>query len=148
MRKYLVNSTYCVYLLDLRELYFDESIVTINNVVEEVKHERGVVIEAPLIPIKKTSVGGKTDLLSNTDLALLQTAKVMNYILVTDDKNLIKAAHHNSVQTIDTPHFMHRLLMENKWSEEKTINILNRLKSIHNRIYIIEKVIKDIKNWG
>lgn len=147
MRKYLVNSTYCVYLLDLRRLYFDSSIATIKDVIEEVKLERSVSIEASLVPIKKTTIKGKTGQLSTTDLLLLQTAKAMDYILVSDDQKLIKAAHNNDVHTLDTPHFLHRSLIEGKWSEEKTMDALNRLKPIYNRVYVIDKVIKDIKNW-
>lgn len=56
----IYNSTYCVYLLDLRQLYFDESIVTINDVIEEVKHERSISIEAHLVPAKKTYLSTAT----------------------------------------------------------------------------------------
>ena len=147
MRKYLVNSTYCINLLDLQELYFNESIFTIKEVVEEVKHERGLVIEPLLISAKKAGLQVKGNLLSNTDIALLQTSKSMDLILVTDDQKLITAAHKNGVHPLDTPHFVHRLLIENKLTEEKAVDILNRLKSRYNRVYVIDKVIKDIKNW-
>lgn len=147
MRKFLVNSTYCIYLSDIRQLYFDSDIATIIDVVEEVKHEREILIEAPLVPARKTSLEIRANLLSNTDLLLLQTAKVMNYVLVTDDQKLIATAHKNGVQPLDTPHFIHLLLIKNKWSEEKTMDVLNQLKPVYNRIYIIDKVIKDIRNW-
>ena len=134
-------------MLDLQQLYFDNSICTIEKVIEEVGYERNIVIEAPIIPAKKTNLEIKGNFLSNTDSLLLQTAKFMDYILVSDDQKLIKTANKNDVHALDTPHFLHMLLIENKWSEEKAMNVLNRLKSIYNRIYVVDKVIKDIKNW-
>jgi len=148
MRRYLVNATYCIYLSDIGQLYFDKSIYTIQDVVDEVKLERNIEINPSLVKSKKVNLQLKSNLLSNTDINLLQTAKAMDYILVTDDKGLIAIAYHNGVHPLDSPHFIHRLLIENKWTKEKAINTLNQLKSFYNRKYIIEKVIKDIQNWG
>jgi len=147
MRRYLVNSTYCIYLLDLKALYFDQSVSTLREVVEEVMHEKTVEVEATLVPFKKASVLVRGNFLSSTDLALLQTSKATDCILVTDDQKLISAAHENQIHALDTPHFIHRLLIEGKWTEEKAIDILDQLKPIYNRGYVIDKVIKDIKNW-
>lgn len=147
MQKYLVNSTYCIYLLELRQLYFDESIFTIKEVVDEVKHETGVVIEMSLAKPKKVRLQEKSDFLSHVELVLLQTAKAIDCILVSDDKRLITIAHKEGVRALDTPHFLHRLLIERKLSEEQILHALNKLKPLYNREYVIEKVIKDIKNW-
>ncbi|MBI5227197.1 hypothetical protein HY988_01295 [Candidatus Micrarchaeota archaeon] len=148
MRKYLVNSTYCIYLTDLKGLYFDDSISTIKEVVEEIKQERGVTVGISLVQNKKVNLKANNEALSPVDLNLLQTAMALDYILVTDDQKLLKIAHRNGAHGIDTPHFIHRLVMESKLSEEKALEILNQLKSIYNRTYVIEKVIRDIKKWG
>ncbi|HIH22161.1 TPA: hypothetical protein HA238_00355 [Candidatus Micrarchaeota archaeon] len=147
MRKYLVNSTYCIYLLDIGEFYSNEAIFTIKEVAEEIGHERGIELTVPLTQTKKTSLQIKSHLLSNTDILLLQTAKAMDFILVTDDQKIIIEANRNGVHALDTPHFIHRLLVENKWAEERAFNALNKLRSLYNRGYIIDKVIKDITNW-
>src|SRR3989338_6353814 len=146
MRKYIVNSTYCIYMLQPSQLYFDESILTTDSVIQEVKYEKNISIEIHTVPVKKINITGKTDKLSDTDLELLCTAKAMSCVLVSDDKNLIKAAQGNNVYTLDTPHFIHKLLMDNKWTEEKGIEVLNKLRNFYNRVYVIDKVLKNIKN--
>ncbi len=147
MAKYLVNSTYCIYLLDVSTPYFDDDIFTINEVANEVTNERGVKIDAKTIASRKATVIVRSQRLSEVDLKMLETAKAGNYILVSDDKKLITAARDNKVKAIDTPHFMHRLLIEKKLSEEKVKGILMNLKGKYNRTYVIEKVLRDIENW-
>ncbi|MBI5159142.1 hypothetical protein HY992_03410 [Candidatus Micrarchaeota archaeon] len=147
MQKYLVNSTYCIYMLDIGQLYFDESVETIRDVAEEVLHEKGVVVAASIVPIKKAVVQGKTELLSDADLALLRTAKASDRVLVTDDQKLGVVACRNGVRRLDTPHFIHRLVIEGKWPEEKAVDALGRLKAAYNRVHVVDKVMHDIRNW-
>jgi rRNA-processing protein FCF1 len=147
VRKYLVNTTYCIYMLDAQTLYYDQSIFTIKEVIEEVEHERGILIDIPLIKPKATIVTSHSKFLSSVDIMLLQTAKEMNYVVVSDDQKLISDAHKHNIDALDTPHFIHRLLIEKKWSEEQAIDILNKLKAYYNRTYVLDRVIKDIKNW-
>ena len=54
MRKYIVNSTYCIYLVEIHELYFDSTVVTIQLVAKEVEYECGVRIEIQSVQVKKT----------------------------------------------------------------------------------------------
>jgi hypothetical protein len=131
----------------MHQLYLDESILTINDVIDEVFHELSVKIDVCPVAKKKVQICGKLEPLSSTDLAMLQTAKAMEYVLVTDDQKLIKAAHQNHVPAIDTPHFIHLLVIDAKLPEEKALAMLNQLKTIYNREYVINKVIKDIAKW-
>lgn len=146
MWKYLVNSTYCVYMLDVKRLHFSDSVFTISRVVEEVRHERGL-IDAPLVGFHKAEVDVESKMLSDTDMELLQTAKAMDFVLVTDDKKLIAASHLNNVRVLDTPHFLHRLLIEGKWDENTTLSVLEELRNFYNRSHVIDRVVKDIENW-
>ncbi len=147
MAKYLVNSTYCIYLLGAAVPYFDEDVFTINEVANEVTNESGIKIDAKTIASRKATIIVRSQRLSTVDTIMLETAKAGNYILVSDDKKLITAARDNKVKAIDTPHFIHRLLIEEKLPEAKVKEILIRLKEKYNRTYVIEKVLKDIENW-
>jgi len=147
MRKYLVNATYCIYLTGIRQFYSDESIMTIKEVVDEIKHELSIKPDVIVVTKKKTKIHGKLDPLSSTDSAMVQTAKAMECVLVTDDQKLIKVACQNKVHAIDTPHFIHLLVIEGKWPEEKALGTLEQLRGVYNREHIISKVIKDIHEW-
>ncbi len=133
-------------MLDVKRLYFGDSAFTIKQVVEEVMCERGP-IAPPLVASRRARVEVKSKMLSDTDLELLQTAKAMNFVLVTDDKKLIAAAHLNNVRVLDTPHFLHRLLIDGKWDESTTLGVLGELKNFYNRSHVIDRVVKDIENW-
>lgn len=148
MQKYLVNSTYCIYMCELNSHYYDDSICTLEEVIKEVLHEKGVKINLAIVPVRKSNIQIVNEILSNTDKNLLHTSKIMNYVLVTDDKKLIKEAKKNDLHILDTPHFLHRLLKEGKLPKQHVLNVLESLRPLYNRSYILDKVIKDITNWG
>ena len=149
MKIYIANSTVSVYLLDIKEADILAHTKTIQAVKEEVMHLRNKELPVDEIKIEKSKIEDTPELpyLSFVDRSLLETAKARNAVLITDDRKLANAAKKNNVMVLNTPRFISELAFDNFLSYEKAEQVLMDLKPLYIRVAIIEKVIKNLKNW-
>ena len=149
MKVYLVNTTFSVYMLDIKESEIFRYVKTLNGVTEEVKHLRKTDINIEQLKAEKAEIEEKSELryLSPVDLSLLQTAKSTDYVLVTDDRKLAKAAEKNDVMVLSTPRLISELAFDGIISYEEAERILSDLKAVYIRVDAIDKTIKNLKNW-
>lgn len=149
MQIYITNTTVVVYLIDVCEEDILNHLNTIEPVIEEVRHLRKKQVEIRTIKMQKSDLIEHRVLryLSDTDIALLRTAKSNDAVLITDDKKLIEAAKVNNVRVIDTPRLITVFAFNGVLDYEKALEILNDLSNVYNRKYAVEKAVRNLKEW-
>ena len=150
MAKYLVNTTFLVYMTNLQEIEtFAGQIQSIKEVVQELKYLKQIEQKITEVKIEKAELIPDAELenLSDVDLKLLETAKTRKDVLITDDRKLAKIASRNKVMVLNTPRFICVLTFARIISYEKAQELLYELRSIYVRSHTVKKSIKDLEKW-